>query len=159
MKPALHQQSPLNPEGRDEKVKADRTKTIALQKSHEKSKTDKDHYMHILKAWCNTTKTEVFERQYYKNIKRKDMKCTIHTEKNSDDTYLGIYSKSHSLYDWKCFPFLYVQSNGNPTPHYNGWTRQTRWSSQSARQSKLLEDWFVYWCFCSFSETIVKRLL
>lgn len=51
MEPALHEQSPLQAEGGNEEVEADRTEAVPLQESHEEPETHKDHHMDILEAW------------------------------------------------------------------------------------------------------------
>lgn len=58
VKPALHEKSPLQTKGGDEKVESDPAEAVAFQEGHEKAKTHKDHHMHILKT-CQTRRKRV----------------------------------------------------------------------------------------------------
>lgn len=50
MEPALHEQCPLEPEGRDQEVEPHSTEAVALQEGHQEAKPNKDHHMNILKT-------------------------------------------------------------------------------------------------------------
>lgn len=63
VEPALHEQSPLKPEGGDEEVEAHSAKAVALQERHEEAKSHKDHHMDILEAWEHTGGVAKRERE------------------------------------------------------------------------------------------------
>lgn len=50
VEPALHEQRPLDAEGRQQEVEAHRAVTVALQESHEEAEAHEDHHVHILEA-------------------------------------------------------------------------------------------------------------
>lgn len=50
MEEALHECCPLQGKGSNQKVEPDATEAVALQKGHEKTKTDEDHHVHVLET-------------------------------------------------------------------------------------------------------------
>lgn len=50
VEPALHEQSPLQTKGSDEKVEPHPAEAVALHEGHEKAETHKDHHMYILET-------------------------------------------------------------------------------------------------------------
>lgn len=55
VKPALHQQRPLDAKCCDEEVEAHSAEAVALQEGHEEAEAHKDHHMHVLEA-CGQVK-------------------------------------------------------------------------------------------------------
>lgn len=53
---ALHEETPLEAEGRQEQVDADTTEPVFLQERHEEPKADEDHHVDVLKHCRHETR-------------------------------------------------------------------------------------------------------
>lgn len=51
VEPALHEKSPLQTKGSNQKGEAHSTEAVAFQKCHEETKSNKDHDVDVLEAW------------------------------------------------------------------------------------------------------------
>lgn len=67
MEPALHEQSPLDPESSDQEVEPHAAEAVTLQEGHEETKSNKDHHMHVLEAWRERNKYSKSKSALFKN--------------------------------------------------------------------------------------------
>lgn len=66
VEPALHEESPLQPKGCDQEVKAHGAETVTFQEGHEETKANKDHDVDILEAWRHHDQTLALMCQHVK---------------------------------------------------------------------------------------------